>query len=573
MNSFQTAWLFSPLVFLGFAASSIAGPAAAPAAKPAALLDITLATTQESDAAANGVAVSYTYTPASPSAAPLTLALDTLEPALERNTDRVAELTLADDRGALPVGPAVRRKQGEQTFETWTTTRPASGAVHVSYRMHVAQSMAKKRGPHVDLQAAGGGISGAYVSILALPDITDTSFQTHVQWKLPPGATAVSSYGEGDYTGTFTADQLTGTLFLAGPVKAYRPPGQAKDAGLEVYGLGVAQDHLQAAAGWAAAAYAAESKAFKLEGNRAYRFMLRSFDGGAIYSGRAAEHSFMLYLPPGTNPDTSDLHYVVAHELVHSLAGDLGKDGIEGDWYTEGLANYIAMTVPDAAGLYTPAEYLELVRSESAGYYTNAKRSLPNSALPAVVWSGRNAWMLAYNRGTMYLADLDARLKAHSAGVSVLDLANEMSTRIRAGAPADRHTWLEVLSTRAGPWAVKDWNDMMAGKLIYPSAGAFGPCLHATRSEVRIFDLGFSSPVRLLAGTTIGGLVKGSPAERAGLRDGDVLVTGVDLNPVAQSLDKPIVLHVNRAGTAKTISYDPRGGSQPGLAWNSSCVR
>lgn len=572
MGSLQVAFLFSPVVFLGLAASSITSSFAATLPKkPTALLDITLVTTQ-TGAVANGVAVSYTYTPTTPVVAPLTLELDTLEPAQERSTDQVTDLTLADDHGALLVGPVVQRKNGSRTFDAWTTTRPASGPVHVSYQMHVAHSQMTKRGPQVDLQAAGGGISGGYVGILALPDTDGASFEAHVRWKLSPGAMAVTSYGEGDYTGTFTADQLTETLFLAGPVKTYRPPGQAKDTGLEVYGLGVAQDQLQTAGGWAAAAYAAEFKAFKLSGNRAYRFMIRSFDGAANPSGRAAEHSFMLYVPPAANPGTNKLRFTVAHELVHSLARYLEKDDIEGDWYTEGLANYIALTVPDAAGLYTPAEYLELVRDESAGYYTNAKRSLPNSSFPATVWSGRNAWLLPYSRGTMYLADLDAKLRAHGSEVTVLDLANEMSARINAGAPADRHTWLDVLSKRAGSWAVNDWNDMMGGKIIFPMTGAFGPCIHATREDVRIFDLGFASPVRLSAGATIGGLIKGSQAERAGLRNGDVLNVGVDINPAAQSLDKPVVLQVSRAGKTKTVTYDPRGGSQPGVAWKSSCV-
>ncbi|HEY4091373.1 MAG TPA: hypothetical protein VGN46_07640 [Luteibacter sp.] len=541
------------------------------AASPTATLDITLGMMQATHGAGTGVTVSYTYQPAQPVTTPVTLLLDTLEPGLERSTDRIADLRVTDDRGELPVAAPVTRKDGPRTFESWTTTRPASGAVHVSYRMPVARGAVAKRGPQVDLQAAGSGVSGGYIGIFVLPD-TKANFTSHVHWKLPPGDMAVTSYGVGDYSGTFSADQLTGTLFLAGPVKTYRPLGQAKDAGLEVYGLGVAESQLEAAGGWAAAAYAAELKAFKLKG-RPYRFMIRSFAGGSNPSGRAAEHSFMLYVPPGANPGTNDLHYVVAHEMVHSLARYLEKEDVGGDWYTEGLANYVALTVPDAAGLYTPAEYLELVRKESAGYYTNAKRALPNSALPAVVWSGRNAWLLPYNRGTLYLADLDAKLKKHGLGVRVLDLANEMSARINAGEPSDQHTWLDMLSQRAGPWAIKDWNDMMDGKIIFPTAGAFGSCLHASKDDVRIFDLGFTSPVRLQAGATISGVAKGSAAEKAGLRDGDVLVESVDTNPAAQSLDAPIVLHVQRADKSLTVTYAPQGGSQPGLAWNSSCVR
>jgi S1-C subfamily serine protease len=96
--------------------------------------------------------------------------------------------------------------------------------------------------------------------------------------------------------------------------------------------------------------------------------------------------------------------------------------------------------------------------------------------------------------------------------------------------------------------------------------------MQSRRENVRIFDLGFSSPIRLNAGSVIGGLVRGSPAERAGLRNGDVLVTGTDIGPAATSLDGPVVLHVRRSGKPMTIAFDPRGGSQPGLAWTSSCL-
>ena len=543
-----------------------------PASSKVATLDLTLTPTRAPSGSADGMAVAYSFAPAPGAKAPLTLRLDTLEPGLERSTDVVSDLVVADDRGALALGDPVRRDTESGSYQTWTAARPVVGTVQVSYRMHVARNIVAKRGPQFDLQAAGGGVSGGYVGFLALPDISGGTFKAHVQWKLLPGETAVSSYGEGNYAGTFTAEKLAGTLFLAGPLTTYRAPGQATGAGLGVYALGLAPEQLKSAGEWTARAYAAEVKAFNLTENRPYRFMIRSYDGGANASGRAGEQSFLLYVPPGADPGTNSLHNVVAHEMVHSLARYLEKEREDGDWYTEGIANYLAMTVPNAAGLYTASQYLDLVKAESAGYYTNAQRSVPNDKLAAIVWSGRNAWTLPYKRGSMYFADLDARLRAHGAQVTVLDLVNEVSARINAGAPADRHTWLDVLTRRAGQWAVSDWNDMMSGKVIFPAKGAFGACMQSRKEDVRIFDLGFSLPIRLVAGSTIGGLMQGSPAERAGLRDGDVLMTSTDINPVDESLDALVVLPVRRNGEPMTITFDPRRGTQPGLVWTSSCL-
>lgn len=553
-------------------ALSAANSSFAQAPSSAATLDLTLTPTRASSGVADGVAVAYTYTPAPGSAAPFTLELNTLEPSLERNSDVVADLVASDKLGKLALKAPGRMEKDNGTYQRWTALRPASGPVNVSYRMHVAHNVTARRGPQYDLQAAGGGLSGGYIGFLMLPEAAGRVFDTRVQWHLSPGETAVSSYGEGSYEGRFTAEQLTGTLFLAGPVSTYTPAGQSRDAPLSVYALGVPPTQLKPAGEWTARAYAAEVKAFDLHDHRPYRFMIRSFAGSSNPSGRAAEHSFMLYVPLGADPGTDFLHNVVAHEMVHSLARYLENEQEAGDWYTEGAANYLAATLPNAAGLYTPAQYFDLVASESAGYYTNANRSLPNDKLPAIVWQGRNAWLLPYNRGAMYFADLDAKLKARGSNVTVLGLINEMSERIGAGEASDRHTWLDLLGKRVGPWAVDDWNDMMAGKVIFPADGAFGPCMHARRQDVRIFDLGFASPVRLNAGSTIGGLVAGSPAERAGLRNGDTLQAGTDITPAVRSLDETVTLHVIRDGKPLSFTFDPRGGSQPGMAWTSSCV-
>jgi len=536
-------------------------------------LNVTISPTHAVNGQADGLDISYTLSGASEPAGPLTLELDTLAPGLQRTSDMVSDLNATDRLGALPLGAPVITSGKAGEFQTWTTARSPQGDVRVSYHMHVAKNAAVKRGPQVDLQSTGGGVSGGFVGFLLLPRVAGSAFATRVDWTLAAGEIAVSSYGEGAYEGLFTADQLRGTLFLAGHVVTYRAPGQRHDGGLSVYALGMSQENIKDVGDWTARAYAAEIKAFKIDREEPYRFMIRSFTGSANPSGRAAEHSFMLYVPPGANPGTTVLHSVVAHEMVHSLTRPLEKENIDGDWYTEGVANYLSITIPYAAGLYTSREYLELVKAESAGYYTNALRSLPNSKFAETVWSGRNAWLLPYNRGSIYFADLDAKLKAKGLNTTVLDLVNEMSRRIDNGEPSDHSVWLSVLAADAGPWAISDWEAMMSGRVIFPASGAFGKCMQSIRTNVRIFDLGFSSPIRLTAGSVIGGVVKGSPADVAGLRNGDVLVTGTDINPAAESLDADVSVTVMRAGKTRSISFQPGSRKQEGVSWQDACKK
>jgi predicted metalloprotease with PDZ domain len=537
---------------------------------PKIRLDLT--PTYASDGAADGIAVEYTVH-GLPRRGALELAMDSLAPSLERGTDVVTDLKVSDCRGELPVGGPAARAKGAGAYEVWTSSRPPCGDVTVAYRVPAARAKARKRGAHVDLQKAGGGISGAYIGFLLLPVPGETRYDAQVHWHMQDGQQAVTSYGVNDYAGAFSASSLGDTLFLAGKVQESPPGDGAGKGGIRVYALGISPGQLRTLGQWTGKAYAAEKRAFKDGSDLPYRFLIRSFDGGGPHSGRAAKNSFLLYLPSGADPASGDLRSLVAHEMVHSLTRWLTADATrdDDDWYGEGAADYFALVIPHAAGLYSDAEYLDLVRRESAGYYTNALRSIPNSEIPAKMWSGRNAWMLPYNRGALYFADLDAKLQARRPGVSVLDLVNEVSAKVDRGEPTSDGTWTDILRRRAGAWAVDDWRKMMAGSIVFPAPGAFGPCVASHRVQTKIFDLGFPATVRLARGARISGVAPGSPAQRAGLRDGDVLASDAD---IAHAIARPgasVTLKVERAGTPVDITYEPYWHPAPGVAWTWTC--
>lgn len=532
-------------------------------------LDITLAPVINASNDATGLSVQYVLSPAKVPASGLALTFNTLAPSLLRTSDQVTQLHVTDDKGDVALAPPVVKQLNDDSFQVWSATRPTSGPLHVAYVVPVAAAKTAKRGPHIDLQAAGGGLSGAFISFLLLPDHRSEAFRVHLHWQLPAGQMAVSSKGVGDFSGEFTASKLDDLLFLAGPVKTYSPGGDSN--GFNVYALGLPEEQLKAAATWTARAYEAERKAFRVPPSQPYRFLIRSYDGGPIYSGRSSDSSFLLYLPTGFDAGRVDLHSLVAHEMVHSLMKDLDDaPGDEGDWYTEGTADYFSKTLPWAAGLYTAQQYLDLVNEEAAEYYTNALRDVSNKQLAKVMWSGRNAWMVPYARGALYLADLDAKLRLHHSTLTVLDLVNATNERIEHGAPATDATWTAVLKDKVGAWALTDWQHMMDGQLIMPAAGSFGTCLTGSAIQVGIFDLGFAKPIRVMANETVSGVVKGSNADKAGLRDGDVITETIDINPIAGSFDNLIHLPIRRGSSSMMISYNPRSGLVPGTHWRLS---
>ena len=276
----------------------------------------------------------------------------------------------------------------------------------------------------------------------------------------------------------------------------------------------------------------------------------------------------MLYMPAGVKPDPLALHSLISHEMVHALIKDLDDaPGDEGDWYTEGTADYFAIVLPYKAGLFDSCEYVRVINEEAAMYYTNRLRILPNQEISRTMWSRRDAWTVPYARGAMYFADLDGKLQQHHAHISVLDLVNATSDRIRLGTPANNQTWKEVLASRVGQWAVSDWSFMMQGRLMLP-ADAFGDAVKGMPVNNGFFDMGFAEPKHLNAGLEVEQVQSGSPAVKAGLRDGDILTQSLDLNPYYRSFANLITLHVMHDNVPKVVTYDPHLGSYPGMKWS-----
>jgi predicted metalloprotease with PDZ domain len=535
------------------------------AQRPRAHLDLILTPVSDAVGRPLGIAVSYTLMLPHPGKTfPINLEFDTLAPSLVRTTDSVVHLKLRDDNGVVSYVAKEDIKQADATYQVWATTKAVTGNLRVDYEVPVAAAKPRKRGPHVDLQSAGGGISGGFISFLLLPPI-EGALDLRLKWRTKPGERAISTYGFGDFSGSTDVEALRNTLFLAGPLQVY--PSQPPAHGFSMYALGEPLSELVSAAKWAEKTYAIERAAFLASPSKPFRVMIRSFDGGPIESGRANGESLMLYLPPTSAPSDPKLHALVAHEMVHVFT--LGLDGEpdeKGDWYTEGIADYFSIILPYSAGLYTQQEYVSEINQEAALYYTNALRSSSNEVSAHNMWSGRNAWSLSYARGAFYFADLDAKLSARHSGVSVLDLVNQMNARIASGQPAVANTWESLLIERVGSWAVADFHKMLAGRLILPSH-AFGPCVIEENKTAKIFDLGFTTPIRLQEGLAIGGVVPGSSAARAGLQDGDVLEDTTDINPLTRNFDEQIHLRIRRGARVLTISYDPHAGSVPGLSW------
>jgi S1-C subfamily serine protease len=118
-----------------------------------------------------------------------------------------------------------------------------------------------------------------------------------------------------------------------------------------------------------------------------------------------------------------------------------------------------------------------------------------------------------------------------------------------------------------GPEGRKVHADMLAGKLMLPESGDFGPCFTRTTGRFRRFDLGFD-PKSLVGGVkTIRGLDPASEAAKAGLRDGDVVTYSVAMDSVQGDQAQRLTLKVTRDGKTFPITYLPRGETVDAWQW------
>jgi len=103
--------------------------------------------------------------------------------------------------------------------------------------------------------------------------------------------------------------------------------------------------------------------------------------------------------------------------------------------------------------------------------------------------------------------------------------------------------------------------------LLRPVPGAFGPGVVSQPVKTGFFDLGFAEPLAVQAGKRIKGLMPGSPAARAGLREGDELAQAVDISPIYGSFRRPVTLTVRRGAALVPITYLPQSGQAEAWEW------
>ncbi|MGH8199845.1 MAG: peptidase M61 [Steroidobacteraceae bacterium] len=490
--------------------------------------------------------------------------------------DSLQDLRVTDSAGALALTTRDDQPSGLMYFRHWYAGRAVAGTVIIRYRAPITNAL-NPRGaaPPLELRTEDGGFSADASTFLMLPD-SDSTYRIAVRWNfaaLGPAAVGLSTLGPGNVS-VAMADRGaqrglnglydSGLYLMGGRVRVYPSPLPAD--GFMAAWQGTPPFDAAGLMRWTQSLYGSYLRFFRAPPQQPYEVFLRRNlinAGGGVEVGR----SFVGTFDKQTNE--RDFKLTLAHEMVHTFVGGLDAPaGLLSSWYAEGLAVYYERVLPWRAGLIPTADFLDDLNKTAARYYTDRLNDTPNSQIPARFWADTRVRVLPYDRGSLYFAQLNAEIRRRTHGRRSLDdLVLQMIARRRQGQPVDEAAFSSLLRQTLGSGGVAQFGAMMNGKLVLPAADAFGPCFERTTAPLRRYELGFDSQVLMEPSRIVRGLIPGSAAARAGLRNGDRIVKPVPQDAVQADQAAILTLLIERNGRTLPITYLPRGATVATYQW------
>lgn len=465
---------------------------------------------------------------------------------------------------------------GPKPYRHWRATRAIHGALTISYRVPITDALNPLgAAPPLELRSESGGFSGLAGTYVMLPD-TGKAYRLKLAWDfsaLGGDSLGVSTLGVGTQSSAPKApEELESTFTMGGRIK-HEPATPATDGFFSAW-QGEPPFDARALMQWTHRLYGSYLTFFD---NRSvtYNVFLRR---NKVNPGGGVEvaNSFVGTFDDGT--PVEEFKLTLAHEMVHTFVGALDdKDELGASWFSEGLAVYYQRLLPYRAGQITRDAYLQDINITAARYYTDLLNTTPNEQIPARFWADTRVRVLPYDRGALYFAQLNAEIvKASHGKRSLDDLVLSFLKRRAAGQPLTQAAWIDAVTHELGTSGKQHFDEMMSGKSLVLDSDAFGPCFQRTQKPMRRYELGFDPTVLVQPKRIIRGLVPGSSAAEAGLKDGDEILKPVPQDGIQADQTAKLKLQIRRGDKVFDVSYLPRGETVSTWQWipanNPSCT-
>jgi hypothetical protein len=490
-------------------------------------------------------------------------------PLVSSNVTTVAKtlegLRATDSAGALSLTTRDDPPSGLMFFRHWYAGRAVAGTLTLRYRAPITNALNPGgAAPPLELRTEDGGFSGEASTFLVLPD-SNSTYHIAIRWDfaaLGPKAVGLSTDQSSDRALNKVYD--SGLYVMGGRVHVYPAPMPAN--GFMSAWQGNPPFDAVGLMGWTQALYGSYLRFFHAPARRPYEVFLRRNlinAGGGVEVGGSFVGTF------DHQTKEQDFKLTLAHEMVHTFAYPLdAPDGLLSSWYAEGLAVNYERVLPWRAHRISTEDFLADLNRTAARYYTDPLNDTPNSQIPARFWADTRVRVLPYDRGSLYFAQVNAEMRRSTHGRRSLDdLLLQMIAKHRQGQVVTEDTWVQVVRQALGSRGVAEFRAMMSGRLVVPPSDAFGPCFERTTAPLRRYQLGFDSAVLMEPSRIVRGLIAGSAAARAGLRNGDRIVKPVPQDEIQAEQHATLTLLIERGGTAFPITYLPRGETVPAYQW------
>jgi hypothetical protein len=478
-------------------------------------------------------------------------------------------LAFADAAGPIAMTVQDQAEDNSNTTRRWRAPRAVRGAVTVRYRVPIDAAAPPLALPQYEMRTENGTFSAAATAFLLLP--TDkTPRVTRVQWDFAgygPRGVGVSSFGIGNATSTeaLPASKLGSVYYMAGRPSVSGPTGDGFFAAWQ----GTPPFDMAPLMTWAGALHRFYGMFFGYTPPRFGVFGRTNTRNPG--SGIGLTDSFAYTFNHTSKP--ADLRSLLAHEMLHSWVNSLDASmdaagGLDRSWFGEGLAVHYQRALPYRAKLISAEDFLADLNETAARYYTNIKIGTPNAEIPAGFWRDTRVRVLPYDRGSLYFDAVDARIRAVSGGKRSLDdIVRAMLTARRGGQPMNEALYRTLLKAELGDAGITEFEAMLAGREVLPPSDAYGAQFRRITRPLRRYDLGFDMTALQARPKLVRGLIAGSNAARAGLRDGDEILNSFPQDALQGDQQAYVTLDVKRAGRSFQIRYQPRGEVVQAYQW------
>jgi predicted metalloprotease with PDZ domain len=381
-----------------------------------------------------------------------------------------------------------------------------------------------------------------------------------IRWAdFPAGTVIANSFGAGlsDQRFSETLDRFRHAVFVAGDFRLHEATIRGKKVSVALRGKWGFED---AALVDLVARVVDVERAF-FEDDDFERFLVTLIptgEGCCSYGGTGLTDSFATFVTSDLPIERRMIH-LLSHELFHTWNGRrIGRQHPEElvYWFSEGFTDYYAELLSFRAGLLSFDAYVDAMNATLRQYHLSPARNAPNEAVLKDFWNDRAIERLPYERGRLLALLWDDRIRTRKEGASLDDVMRDLFRAARdTGAVVSADTIDRLVRAYVPDGVAADIARYVdRGETVPAPPGALGPCVRLASVPIGPFELGFDEKVTDEEGEVVG-VVRGSAAERAGLRD------GMKLRRSKWSMDptRPAVLTVREGDRDRTIEYLPQG--------------